>query len=260
MNWIKKLISASVLTSLLLVVPEKAQAEMCGSCGLFNTGGYNLYAFAQNVNTLASCAAPVSISAVPVYLSNPTAFLNSFATPSFAAYPSPSYGGICASFTQSCGSCYDNLGLGGYGTSPLMPSVDNQLIQLISYQNNLLNQLSNPYLGGLISNPPLTIQPYPYPSPITFNPYGPGGGIPSFPPSSPFDNSVPFPTTPSLPYGGCDNVTVMCPQSGWNSFDNVFPGGSPGATPSAPELSPELGVGSLPPNQNLIPRGFKAHR
>lgn len=269
MNWLKKLIGASILSSLLIIAPERAQAEMCVSCGLYNTGGYNLYSFGQSMNSLASCAMPVNVTAIPVspalvvpsYLSNPTGFLNSFATPSYASFPSSSFGGGCGTFTQSCGSSYDTLGFAGCGTLPMVPSIDSQLLNLINTQNILLTQLSNPF-----STSPFGTSPYSGGFPGYGGYSTPPGGF--FPPSMPFpsspitsyDNSIPFPTTPSLPYGGCDNITVMCPQPGVNSFENTFPGGSPGATPGFPQFSPELGVGSLPPDQNLIPRGFKAHR
>lgn len=272
MNWLKKLIGASIFCGLLLVAPKKSQAESCISCGLYNTGGYNLYSFGQSMNSLASCAVPMTVTAIPVstalvvpsYLSNPTGFLNSFASPSYTSVPSYSYGGSCGTFTQSCGSSYDTLGFAGCGTLPMTPSIDTQLIQLLNTQNILLTQLSNPLFNS------------PYGMPPSYGSLPGYGGLPGygtnpggfFPPSIPFpsspitsyDNSIPFPTTPSLPYGGCDNITVMCPQPGVNSFDNTFPGGNPGIPPSFPEFSPELGVGSLPPDQNLIPRGFKAHR
>jgi hypothetical protein len=199
---------------------------------------------------------------VPVYLSNPSGYLSSFTG-----------SGGCGSFTQSCGSFYDTLGFGGYGTLPMTPSIDSQLFQLISYQNVLLNQLSNPVLGSYPTAPSV------YPN-YPFNPGGPYSPIAPYIPTSPtipsipsatnpYDNSVPFPTTPSLPYGGCDNITVMCPQSGVNTFENTFPGGSGGSGSvggTVPDLvplptyTPSIGSGSLPSNQYQIPRGLRRHR
>lgn len=289
MNWIKKIIGASVLTSLFFIAPPEAFAETCGGCGLYNTGGYNLYVLGQNLNSVATCAAPMAVSTpmvVPTYLSNPSAYLSSFATPTFYGSPSFAMGGGCGTFTQSCGSCYDTLGLGGYGTLPMQPSIDSQLLQLISYQNGVLNQLNNPLLGTYPStpsypnysynpyyppmNPISPIAPY-YPptGPISPTPYSPiAPYMPPTTPVSPYDNSLPFPTTPSLPYGGCDNITVMCPQSGVNTFENTFPngsgsGGSGGSNPDLvplPSYQPSIGAGSLPPNYYQIPRGLKAHR
>ncbi|NBX77065.1 MAG: hypothetical protein EBQ92_10960 [Proteobacteria bacterium] len=270
MSWIKKIIGASVLTSLFFIAPEKALAETCVSCGLYNTGGYNLYVLGQNLNSVVSCAMPTQVASpmvVPVYLSNPTGYLSSFTG-----------SGGCGTFTQSCGSCYDTLGFGGYGTLPMTPSIDSQLFQLISYQNVLLNQLSNPVLGSYPTLP-TTYPNYSYNPSVPpvypfnpFNPYSPVGPyLPSGPtipsiPTNPYDNSIPFPTTPSLPYGGCDNVTVMCPQPGVNTFENTFPGGSgsSGGTVTdlvpLPTYTPSIGAGSLPSNQYQIPRGLRRHR
>jgi len=279
MSWIKKIIGASVLTSLFFIAPEKALAETCGSCGLYNTGGYNLYVLGQNLNSVATCAMPTQVvtpMAVPVYLSNPTGYLSSFTG-----------SGGCGTFTQSCGSCYDTLGLGGYGTLPTTPSIDSQLFQLISYQNVLLNQMNNPMLGSYPVAPAVTYPNYPYNPYNPYNPYIPVSPYqspitptppyipttPAIPPvTNPFDNSVPFPTTPSLPYGGCDNVTVMCPQPGVNTFENTFPGGSGSSSGSGsiggtdpnlvpvPTATPSISAGSLPSNQYQIPRGFRTHR
>jgi hypothetical protein len=278
MSWIKKIIGASILTSLFFIAPEKALAESCGGCGLYNTGGYNLYVLGQNLNSVATCAMPTQVASpmvVPVYLSNPSGYLSSFTG-----------SGGCGSFTQSCGSCYDTLGFGGYGTLPMTPSIDSQLFQLISYQNVLLNQLSNPVLGSYPTTPSVYPNyPYnPYVPPVspfnTGSPYSPIAPYiptnpsistgPSIPPVTyPYDNSVPFPTTPSLPYGGCDNITVMCPQSGVNTFENTFPGGSGGSGSvggTVPDLvplptyTPSIGSGSLPSNQYQIPRGLRRHR
>lgn len=256
MNWIKKILGASILTSLFFIAPETAQAEMCVSCGLINTGGYNLYSLGQNMGSLSQCLPATTPMVVPTYLSNPSAFLSSFSTPTY------SWGGNCGTFTQSCGSTYDTVGWNGCGTLPVMPSVNNQLMQLIAYQTSILNQYSNPYSGGYFpgTNPggPITIQPYPLPT--VYNPYNPyNPGLPgTTPPILPYDNSVPFPTSPGLTYGGCDNITVMCPQPGVNPY--YPPGGTTNPTPYEPTYDPNVGTGSVPPNLYQIPRGFRTHR
>lgn len=264
MNWFKKIIGASILTSLFFLAPETAKAEVCVLCGVMNTGGYNLYSLGQSMNSLSSCLPQAQ---VPTYLSNPGAFLFSL-SPS----PSVSWGGGCGTFTQNCNSCYSNVGLNGYGNYSTTPLVNSQLIQLINYQNLLLNQIA---LGNS-SNPMYSQNPvypsYPsYPSSPTYpsyptypiSPVGPSPSVvPAFP-SYPYDNSSPYPTTPGLPYGGCDNITVMCPQSGINTFENTFPGTNNSGpstvpfVPSAPTYNPDIGYGSLPPNHTQIPRGLK---
>ncbi|NBT59954.1 hypothetical protein EBT16_14355, partial [bacterium] len=210
----------------------------------------------------------ISSMVVPVYLSNPSAYLSSFATPTFYSSPSLSGVGNCGTFTQSCGSCYDTLGMSGYGTLPMTPSIDSQLLNLISYQNVLLGSFPTTPTYPNYSYNPLIPPVYPplFPPtnptfPITPNPY-----FPPLTPVSPYDNSVPFPTTPSLTYGGCDNITVMCPQPSVNTFENTFPGGSGSSGGTSPDLvplptyQPSIGTGSLPPSYYQIPRGLKAHR
>jgi hypothetical protein len=259
MNWFKKILSASILTSLFFLAPETAQAETCIACGLMNTGGYNLYSLGQSMNSLSSC-----LPSVPIYLSNPTAFL-------FSAAPTLSWGGGCGSFTQSCTPSYDSVGFNGYGSYSATPVINSQLLQLINYQNLLMNQVTSgpstlypqyPTYPSYPSYPSYPTYPtYPvYPSsPVGSNP----SIVPAFP-TSPYDNSAPFPTTPGVAYGGCDNITVMCPQSGVNTFENTFPVSSnPGTStvpyvPSVPIYNPDIGYGSLPPNHYQIPRGLKS--
>lgn len=280
MSWFKKIIGASILTSLFFLAPETVQAEMCGSCGLYNTGGYNLYSFGQNLNNVATACAPtVTAVAVPLYLSQPANYLFA-SSPSFYNTGSAGWGGSCGTFTQSCGSCYDTMGMGGYGSYSGNSLVDVQLLNLISYQGSLLNQINNPLLP---SNPYSPISPYnpynpynpvnpmnPYfpvtPNPITSGPTPPG----TITYTNPYDNSVPFPTTPSLSYGGCDNITVMCPQPGIQTYTNTPPsspiyqptltGGTTTVSPYSPSYVPTTGSGALPPNRYQVPRGFTTHR
>ncbi|NDG27880.1 MAG: hypothetical protein EB120_11985, partial [Proteobacteria bacterium] len=252
MNWFKKIIGATILTSLFFIAPEQAQAEMCSSCGLYNTGGYNLYSFGQNLNSIASACAPVTVPIqVPVYLSNPTQYLFSFSSPTFtSSSPSYGWGGGCGTFTQSCGSCYDSVGLGGYGSYSGVNPVDIQLLNLITYQNGILNQLSNPVIPGLGTGPtypnpyspispvgPSPFYPPVYPPVYPTDPYNPGNPITSLPiglgtgPTSPvpYDNTIVPPSSNPLPYGGCDNITVMCPQPGIQTYTNPSPV-TPGST------------------------------
>jgi hypothetical protein len=285
MSWLKKIIGASILTSLFFIAPETVQAEICGTCGLYNTGGYNLYSFGQNLNTVATACAPTATAvAVPVYLSQPVNYLFA-SSPSFYTTGASGWGGGCGTFTQSCGSCYDTMGMSGYGSNPGNGLVDIQLLNLISYQGGLLNQLSNPYTSigtGPVSPynpyspiaPSIPFSPYnpyiPYnpliPNPITSGPTLPG----TVTSSNPYDNSIPFPTTPSLSYGGCDNITVMCPQPGIQTYTNTptgptiytpsISGGTPTVSPNSPSYVPTTGSGALPPSRYQVPRGFTTHR
>lgn len=271
MSWFKKLIGASVLSSLFFIAPERAIAEACVSCALFNTGGYNLYSLGQNMNSLSSCLPAVTYQpqtmVVPVYLSNPSLFLSSFQSPTY-------WGGSCGTFTQSCGGFYDTIGLNGYGTSQTTPLINSQLLQLIQNQNILLSQLNNPYstnpyYGGGSSYVTPTYPNYPiYPSYPSYPSYPNYPIVPTPPlvtttPSYPYDNTVPYPTTPGLPYGGCDNITVPCPQPGVNTYTNPSVGGGTSTNPfipSGPSYAPNLGYDSVPPNHYQVPRGVRRFR
>lgn len=222
--WLKKLFSASVLTSLFFIVPEKVQAESYLPSGLYNTGGYQLFSLAQNMNNVGGfCVVPSTCGTSPL----PTVPV--FNIPSFYNQPtfgsSMGWGGNCGTFTQSCAPVYATTGFGGCGTLPI--------------------------------SPPITIQPFQPPT-LTYLPVM-SMGIPSYTSVSsipmPYDNSYLSPGTLPLSYGGCNNFVVACAQPSVNPYTQMFP--------PSPFTGSGGGVGTGPgvvlPRVYQVPRGFRTH-
>ncbi len=180
----------------------------CGLCsgngyiGTYSMGGHNLYSFTTDIYTIID----TTYSEMPLY------------------------GGGCGSLLSGCNACNSSPSLYG-GSSASNP--DTQLINqlLISQINQNTLQMCmvsgmcnpiNPYLPINGPVPPM-IPPVPPISGITPPPYYPPVVTPSFPndPNSPYNPNNPYnpfypyppsiPPVTQLPYGGCDNVIVMCP-------------------------------------------------
>jgi len=219
MNWFKKLIGASVLTSLFFIAPEKVQAESYLPSGLYNTGGYQLLSLAQNVGNLSYCALPSTCSPVSI-LPAPSPVMS---IPSFVSGIGwgGGWGGNCGTFTQSCAPIYATTGFGGCGTLPVPP--------------------------------PITYQPLPAlpPPTLTYLPVF-SGGMPSIP--MPYDNSYFAPSTLPISYGGCNPFVVACAQPSVNPYANLFPP-SPFTGTGGVTTAP----GVILPRVYQVPRGFKTH-
>lgn len=209
----------AILVALLsfLISPNVFACGLCsgnGYVGAYSTGGYNLYSFTNDIYAIVD-------------------------TTYYAALPS--YGGGCGSLLTGCNSCSSSPSL--YGSSGSNP--DTQLINqlLINQINQNTTQMCvasgmcnpiNPYLPVYGSSPIMTPSMPPVAG-VPYVPYLPPVVTPNFPndPYSPYNPNNPYnpyyssnsPSTPpssQLPYGGCDNVVVMCPQG------PVTPPGSPG--------------------------------
>lgn len=237
-----KLAKTLSLAVLLLVTalssPLKACGDYCDYSGMYGVGGYNLYSFS------------VDIYAVYDY-----------------GYSNYDYsGGSCGSFS-GCGSCYDIGLLSGY--SGLNTYYDTSLLNWPVYSPSFPYPTStfpgmfpgvNPYW------PPITQYPfippsYPAPTwPIPMDPTWPT--IPTFPPTTGFPPIAPPPTT-NPPYGGCDNIIIMCPGGsmlrppGVTTFPTptvpTFP--SPATpsfpTPTAPSFPTTPNAPSIPTTQPM---------
>jgi hypothetical protein len=219
-SWLKKLFSASVLTSLFFIAPEKVQAESYLPSGLYNTGGYQLFSLAQNMNNVGYCVMPStcgtpSLPTVPV-VSIPPLYIQ----PSYGS--SVGWGGNCGTFTQSCAPIYATTGFGGCGTLP--------------------------------AQPPITYQPLPSlpPPTLTYLPVF-SVGMPSIP--MPYDNSYLSAGTRPLSYGGCNNFVVACAQPSVNPYANLFPPSPFTGSGSGVGTSP----GVILPRVYQVPRGVRTH-
>ena len=236
----------------------------CGYDGMYDVGGYNLYSFGADMYPILSY--------------------------DYSGYDyGYNYGGSCGSFSSYCGSCYDTTYLtDSYLPSNSYSSSNTQLINqlLISQINNNSLQLCltfgicnsgtsiNPNgIPGI--NPTMPISPYPpttqFPPmgfPPGMTPIDPGfyPPITQMPPPGVIPFSPPPPTT--IPYGGCDNIIVMCPQGPINRplpipgvpnlppYNPGTPGGvTPGTTPSYPPGYTNTGTVDQAPNRYRVPRG-----
>lgn len=219
----------------------------CGGCsgngyqGAYSTGGYNLYTFATDVYTIVD-------------------------TTYYAAIPSSGVSNISLIGNNLC---LNSPSLFGQTIDPNSQLINQLLINQINQNAAQMCMVSgmcnpiNPYLPSYGSFPggPIAIPPV---AGIPFSPFYPPIVTPSFPsdPNSPYSPISPYnPFTPSyppsipppnpLPYGGCDNIVVMCPQG------PITPPGSPGYSwPQFPNFNypgwPNNGGTSPvpPPNQN----------
>lgn len=181
----------------------------CGLCsgnaytGAYSTGGYNLYAFTTDLYAIVD-------------------------TTYYGALPN--YGSGCSTPLSGCNVCSSSTNLFGNSANPSNQLINQLLINQINQNTMQMCAVSgmcnpmNPYLPNPGSYPgiPPVIPPI---SGIPYSPYFPPAVTPYFPndPYSPLNPSAPYnpyfqtyppnvPPTSQLPYGGCDNVTVMCPQ------------------------------------------------
>lgn len=122
-----------------------------------------------------------------------------------------------------------------------------------------------PYTGTLPTNPyqPPVVNP-PNPTPVT--PVGVGTSTLPNTGTVTRDPNTPYVPPAPPPYGGCDNVVVMCPTG-----PVVRPTGTTGSTPvistlmpgntvptvSNPSVSPSTQTSGTPVNRNQIPRGAR---
>jgi hypothetical protein len=224
LNW-KKILIALIS---LLISQSTFACNLCagnGYVGAYSTGGYNLYTFTTDIYAIID-------------------------TP---YYSMPNYGGGCGTLLGSCNSCYNSPVL--YGNSGYDPNTQliNQLLISQINQNTMQMCMAsgmcdpvNPYLPGSGPIPPLMppMSPPPGVSPI---PYYPPVVPPNFPygPNAPYPPINPYtPPTTQLPYGGCDNVIVMCPSG------PVTPGGG---TPYIPINNPITSQPPTPPSTPIVP-------
>lgn len=230
LNWKKLFI---VLIS--LVVGQGAFA--CNLCagnsyvGAYSTGGYNLYTFTTDIYAIID-----------------TPF-----------YSMPSYGGGCGSLLGSCNSCYNSASLyGNTGYDPSTQLINQLLISQINQNTMQMCMVSgmcnpvNPYLQGSGSIPPLMPPINPIAG-LNPTPYYPPVVPPNFPygPNVPYSPATPYtPPTTQLPYGGCDNVIVMCPSG------PVTQGGTPPyTTPVVNPITPQTTITPTTPVTVTTPSG-----
>ncbi len=253
--------SRALFVIVFLLATGQSRAIACGdSCGdwsgLYNTGGYNLYNFGVDMyNTMDYGSSQYDMG-----------------------YDSGSWGGSCGMLVSGCGSGYDTssytvtidtyttlAGLCGGGcssgydfnsygspyndpsifTNPFIPPT-NPFVQPSPFAP-IAPSVPTPFFPPISNNPmgpigpmfpPVGMMPPTIP-PVTFNPYNPGGITP--PPN--------FPGAPGLPWGGCDNIIVMCPQSPPTWGPPNGPGGAGGT------FTPYTNTTPVTPVRIKIPRG-----
>jgi len=278
-----------------LMASERALA--CGGCsgngyvGAISTGGYNLYTFATDVYTIVD-------------------------TTYYAV--APNYGGISGISLIGNNPCFNTPSLFGQnqGMDPSTQLMNQMLINQINQNTAQMCMVSgmcnpiNPYLpsygnfpGGPITIPPMAGIPFAPYYPPTVTPYFPTDPMSPYSPISPYNPFTPsyppvIPPSTQLPYGGCDNIVVMCPQSpiyppgssnpGWPGFPNFnYPGwpnfGGPGSGAGTSPAPQNPGPGTVvppvdpgvpytpsyeggthdspqPPIRHQLPRGVRAIR
>lgn len=227
LNW-KKIFIALIS---LLVSQSTFGCNLCAGnsyVGAYSTGGYNLYTFTTDIYAIVD-----------------TPF-----------YSMPTYGGGCGSLLGSCNSCYNSASLyGNTGYDPNTQLINQLLISQINQNTMQMCMASgmcnpvNPYFQGGGSVPPLM----PPINPITGlnpTPYYPPVVPPNFPfgPTAPYSPMVPYtPPTTQLPYGGCDNVIVMCPSG------PVTQGGTSPYVPMVNPITPQTTPTPTTPGINTPP-------
>ena len=220
-----------------------------GYAGAYSTGGYNLYTFATDIYTIVDTVyyAPVNV-------------------------------GGCGLLSSSCGSCFSSPGLYGSNTgyNPNTQLINQLLLNQINQNTMQMCMMSgmcnpaNPFL-----TPPGSIPPVMPPTPPIYggypNPYFPSPISPTFPYDPNLPNYNPYlpnypysqPPVTQLPYGGCDNVIVMCPvgpvspqSPTWPNYPNYNPwnwnpsSGVTNPNPSYPVSNPSV-PGSNPTTINV---------
>lgn len=241
----------TVLSILILLVPMRASAcgDYCEDWGaLYYTGGYNLYDFGVDLYDTSSYGTS------GMDYSNWGGGCGSLISSCGNAYNDSSYTILIDTYTTMAGLCGTTC-LGGSGsmpsagwpytnspftpeafspdspfTSPFSPPMAQPFSPPFAQPPMALPPLPMPYLPPALNTPP----PVGGIPPVTFNPYNPGSS-PNIPGLSP---------PPSLPWGGCDNVIVMCPSGG------VPPIGGGGGT-----YSPHTNTIPVSPVRIKIPRG-----
>lgn len=224
MGSLRKLIFLGLVLGLMLSPTAKACFD--GSCdswgGLFNTGGYNLYGFGSDIYSLGGYSSGYD-----------------------------SWGGGCGNIYSGCGGGYDSAGMYGsdWGSLGGGFSLDigisiYPLTDFSSYGYSDYSSLYNscdigcsvgycdgsayPYTGNYMNNNPWSSTPsywdYPYTS---YDPYQYYSQNPySYPTNYGNIPRDPYGPPPSIPpYGGCDNIIVMCPTGpvGWPSQPQPVP-------------------------------------
>ncbi len=239
----KRAVAIVVVACGIYSFTSKAEFEISPWNGLYNTGGYNLLTFGNNLYDLSN-------------------YFNNYYWPSgIDSY----WGGSCGSFFSSCYSPYDSLGLFGFNENWFDLNINIDINLLLSpflyggycgyggsylcgcgsnlYNNQFCGSFQN-YLGSFPYNNNYLFPYYNWTN--TGQNYGWFDWNSSF---LPINIGINYPVSVPV-WGGCDNIFIPCASS-TNPYYNT--------TPIVQQYSPYYNYVPTEPLRYQIPRGAMTH-